>query len=142
MHRMNSFARAARRQSGFSLIEILIVVVLIAGIMGLVASQVFGNKDRADYRLAQTQIQTLGAKVESFVMDVGTAPNSLSDLVRQPSGASGWLGPYAREGDIKDPWGREFQYSADGNSFNLTSLGKDGKPGGQSYDADIKYGDE
>ena len=142
MHRMSSFARRARRQSGFSLIEILIVVVLIAGIMGLVASQVFGNKDRADYRIAQTQIQTLGGKVEAYVMDVGSAPSSLSDLVRQPSGASGWLGPYAREGDIKDPWGREFQFSADGNAFTLTSLGKDGKPGGQSYDADIKYGED
>lgn len=141
MHRMNSFARAARRQSGFSLIEILIVVVLIAGIMGLVASQVFGNKDRADARLAQTQIQTIGGKIEAYVMDVGTAPNSLSDLVREPSGVSGWLGPYAREGDLKDPWGREFQYSADGNAFNLTSLGKDGKPGGKSHDADIKYGE-
>lgn len=142
MQRMNSLARAQRRQSGFSLIEILIVVVLIAGIMGLVASQVFGNKDRADFRLAQTQIQTIGGKVESYVMDVGSAPNSLSDLVRQPSGANGWLGPYAREGDLKDPWGREFQFSADGNAFTLTSLGKDGKPGGQSYDADIKYGED
>jgi general secretion pathway protein G len=133
------------RQTGFSLIEILIVVVLIGGIMTLVANQIFNARDRANVNLARTQVQTVGAKVESFQMDVGSLPGSLSDLIRQPSGANGWLGPYAKkESDIKDPWGREFQYSVDGSAgagFTLDSMGKDGKPGGQSFDADIKYGE-
>ena len=135
--------RLARRQGGFSLIEILIVVVLIGGIMALVAQQVFGGRDRANVNLARTQVQSVGAKIEAYQMDTGSLPNALSDLVSQPSGANGWLGPYTREGDLKDPWNRELVYSQDSNSpqgFSLSSLGKDGKPGGQSFDADIAYG--
>lgn len=136
--------RLVRRQSGFSLIEILIVVVLIGGIMALVANQVFGGRDRANVNLARTQVQSVGAKIEAYQMDTGSLPGSLSDLIRQPSGANGWLGPYSREGDLKDPWNRELAYSPDSSSsqgFSLVSLGKDGKPGGQSFDADIKYGE-
>ena len=121
------------------------MVVLIGGIAALVAQQVFGGSDRANFRLAETKVQTIGAKIEAYQMDTGSLPNALSDLVRQPSGVNGWLGPYVqRETDLRDPWTRDFVYAQDSSSplgFSLMSLGKDGKPGGQSIDADIKYGE-
>lgn len=137
--------RLARGQAGFSLIEILIVMVLIGGVMALVANQVFGGRDQANVGIAKTQVQNIGGQIELYQMHTGSLPNSLADLVRQPSGADGWLGPYVRrESDLKDPWGRELVYTQDSSSsvgFSLMSLGKDGRPGGQSHAADIAYGD-
>lgn len=129
-------------QFGFSLIEILIVIVIIGGIMALVGTQIFGGKDRADVRLTETRVQIVAQKIEQFRTDVGALPNTLSDLVQQPSGASGWLGPYAKASDLKDAWNRDFQYAATGSGatdFALSSFGKDGQSGGTSVNADIKY---
>ncbi|MGE4359007.1 MAG: type II secretion system protein GspG, partial [Lysobacteraceae bacterium] len=94
---------AARAQRGFSLIEILIVVALIAVIAGMVANQVFGGQDKAKYKLAQTDITSLSAKVGQFEMDVGDLPQRLEDLISSPGNAKGWLGPYIKEGSLKDP---------------------------------------
>lgn len=144
MNASNAQRLRSLRQSGFSLIEILIVVALIAVIAGLVANQVFGGQDRAKASLTRTQIETLTGKIEQYQLDNGGLPGSLSDLVRQPSGSATWLGPYARESDLKDQWGREFQYSEGGEGeagYSLVSLGKDGKPGGDSYNRDIKNTD-
>ena len=144
MNASNARRLRSLRQTGFSLIEILIVVALIAVIAGLVANQVFGGQDRAKASLTRTQIQTLTGKIEQYQLDNGNLPGSLSDLVRQPSGSSTWLGPYAKEADIKDQWGKDFQYSAGGEGdagYSLISLGKDGKPGGDSVNRDIKNTD-
>ncbi len=114
----------------------------IALIAGIVATTVFGEGDRAKARLASTQMQMIAAKIESYEMDVGNAPQSLDDLVRSPSGSRGWLGPYARENDLRDPWNRPFQYRTpgrNGNKFDLISLGADGKPGGDSVNAEITH---
>ncbi|NEK65137.1 MAG: type II secretion system protein GspG, partial [Xanthomonas perforans] len=91
--------------------------------------------------LAKSQIQTLAGKIENFQLDTGKLPSKLDDLVTQPGGSSGWLGPYAKPAELNDPWGHTIDYRApgDGQPFDLISLGKDGRPGGSSYDADIKY---
>lgn len=130
---------AARTQSGFSLMEILIVVGIIAAIMAFAASQIFGGRDQANVRLATTQLESLAAKVEQYRMDTGQLPSSLEALVTNP-GASGWLGPYVRAAkDLNDPWGRPVQIRTPGanGEFELLSLGGDGQPGGESTDADI-----
>lgn len=131
-------ARAA--QSGFSLIEIILVVVLIGGIVAFAATRILGGGDRAKANLARAQVQTLAEKVQQFEMDTGTLPGSLQELVSAPN-AAGWLGPYAKEAELKDPWNRPFEYRmpGDGRAFDLVSLGKDGKPGGESVDADIRF---
>lgn len=131
-------ARAA--QSGFSLIEIILVVVLIGGIVAFAATRILGGGDRAKANLAKAQVQTLAEKVQQFEMDTGTLPGSLAELVSAPN-APGWLGPYAKEAELKDPWNRPFEYRmpGDGRAFDLVSLGKDGKPGGESVDADIRF---
>jgi general secretion pathway protein G len=129
-----------RHQRGMSLIEIIIVIVLIGAVLAFVGSRVIGGKDRADFKLGQAQIKTLASKVDQFQMDTGRLPGSLEELSKQPADASGWLGPYANDAELKDPWGRAIEYRQPGESgpFDLISLGKDGKPGGSSTDADIK----
>lgn len=130
------------RQTGFSLIEILIVIVIIGGIMALIGTQIFGGKDRADVRLTQARVDVVAQKIEQYRTDVGNLPGTLTDLVQQPSGVRGWLGPYAKATDLKDAWNRDFQYSASGSGatdFALSSFGKDGQSGGTSVNADITY---
>ena len=131
------------RQAGFTLIEILIVVGIIAIIGGIVANRIFGGQDRAKYKLAQSQVQTLAAKIESYELDNGGVPNQLQDLVVAPGGSASWLGPYAKEGELKDPWNRSFEYRVPGSNgkFDLVSYGVDGKPGGEGLDRDISNND-
>ena len=128
-------------QAGFSLIEIILVVVLIGGIVAFAATRILGGGDRAKVNLAKAQVQTLAEKVQQFEMDTGRLPGALEDLVKAPGGASGWLGPYAKESELKDPWNHPYVYAApgEGRAFDLSSLGKDGQAGGDSVDADIKF---
>lgn len=141
MNRRNIQLPRRATQSGFSLIEIILVVVLIGGIVAFAASRILGGGDRARYNLAKSQVQTLAEKVQQYENDTGTLPNSLEDLVSAPGNASGWLGPYAKAGELKDPWNHPFEYRVpgDGQPFDLVCYGKDGKPGGESVDADIAF---
>ncbi|WP_313425316.1 type II secretion system major pseudopilin GspG [Stenotrophomonas rhizophila] len=130
-----------RRQAGMSLLEIIIVIVLIGAVLTLVGSRVLGGADRGKANIAKSQVQTVAGKVENYQLDTGKLPAKLDDLVTQPGGTSGWLGPYAKPAELNDPWGHPLEYRApgEGQPFDLISLGKDGKVGGSSYDADIKY---
>jgi len=137
-----SVARSQRSaQAGFTLIEIILVLVLIGGIVAFAATRILGGGDRAKVNLARAQVQTIAEKIQQFDMDTGNLPASLDELVTAPGNAAGWLGPYAKASELKDPWNHPFEYRVpgDGQPFDLVSLGKDGKPGGTSVDADIKY---
>ena len=143
-HRTSHRNRAVRTaQGGFSLIEILIVVALIATIAGVVANQVFGGQDRAKVKIAQSQLASLAGKVEQFEMDTGSLPNSLNDLVTQSGSTKGWLGPYSKESELKDPWNTaiEMRVPGDNAPFALISMGADRKSGGSGVDADINSND-
>lgn len=143
MRRTRSITRSPlpNRQSGMSLLEIIIVIVLIGAVLTLVGSRVLGGADRGKANLAKSQIQTLAGKVENYQLDTGSLPSRLDDLVVQPGSAGGWLGPYAKPAELKDPWGHPIEYRApgEGRPFELVSLGKDGQAGGESYDADIRF---
>lgn len=130
---------AASSQAGFSLIEIILVVVLIGGIVAFAATRILGGGDRAKVNLAKAQVQTLAEKVGQFQQDTGSLPGSLDDLVK--SSATGWLGPYAKDSELKDPWNHPYVYAmpGEGKPFDLSSLGADGQAGGESVNADIKY---
>jgi general secretion pathway protein G len=130
---------ARTAQAGFSLIEIILVVVLIGGIVAFAATRILGGGDRAKVNLAKAQVQTLAEKVQQYESDTGALPGSLDQLVQ--SDAGGWLGPYAKTAELKDPWNHAFEYKAPGENkpFDLLSYGKDGKPGGTSVDADIAF---
>ncbi|HEY5612842.1 MAG TPA: type II secretion system protein GspG [Lysobacter sp.] len=129
------------KQRGMSLIEIIIVIVLIGAVLTFVGTRVLGGADRAKANLAKSQVITLAQKVEQFQMDTGRLPGSLEELATEPSGVSGWLGPYAKAPELNDPWGHPIEYRAPGEvgPFDLVILGKDGKVGGTSYDSDIRY---
>ncbi len=129
------------RQAGKSLLENIIVIVLIVAVLTLVGSRVLGGADRGKANLGKTQIQTLASKVENYKLDTGRLPAKLEDLSSQPSGVAGWLGPYAKPAEFNDPWGNPVQYRVpgEGRPFDLLSLGADGQPGGESYNADIRY---
>lgn len=125
-------------QHGFSLIEIILVVVLIGGIVAFAATRILGGGDRAKVNLAKAQVQTLSEKVQQYEMDTGTLPAALGDLVQ--SSAAGWLGPYAKESELKDPWGTALEYRTpgEGRPFDIVSLGADRQAGGDSVAADIR----
>lgn len=127
-------------QAGMTLIEIIIVIVLIGGVLAVVGGMIFRNRDNANFKLAKTQVQTLGQAVEQYNSDVGDYPRSLDDLVNDPK-LNGWVGPYVRSKQLKDPFNHPLQYTVpgDGAPFDLYSYGKDGKEGGSSVDADVHY---
>lgn len=130
------FRRA--RAAGFSLIEMLAVIVLIGIVAGIVVQQVGKNVDKGKYGAGKAQVQSLAGKIEGYALDNGSAPPRLEDLVTRPGNAGNWMGPYAKESDLKDPFGHAFQYKAPGEhgDFDIIFLGKDGQAGGDGVNAD------
>lgn len=137
MSRFNS-ARGTR-QGGFTLLEMLAVIVLLGIVATIVVRQVGGNVDKGKYGAGKAQLASLGMKIESYGLDVGSPPVNLQQLVSKPANAVGWAGPYAKPSDLKDPFGHPFAYRYPGEhgSFDLIFLGQDGQPGGDGYKADI-----
>jgi general secretion pathway protein G len=139
---MRRFAaiRGRKPTRGFTLLEIVIVVALIGLILGVVANRIMGSQARAEYKLAETQLNDVAAKVDAYKADTGVLPTALDQLATAPSGVNGWLGPYAKAEQLNDPWHNAITLRVPGENgapFQVVSLGKDGKPGGEGVDADI-----
>lgn len=126
-------------QRGFTLVELLLVLVILALIGGLVLPGIIGKAEGAKVKAAGSQISRLSMAVESYYLDTGTTPDSLDDLVEESGDVGGWNGPYVKPSTLKDPWGREYVYVYPGEhgDFDIYSLGADGQPGGEDNDADI-----
>jgi len=110
-------------------------------LVGLAAINLFyGGCNYRPSQFLNVRLLTIGGKVEAYRMDAGAFPSDLAELVEDP-GAEGWLGPYARAADLRDPWGRAFFYrvEANGASFQLFSLGRDGRLGGADEDRDQAF---
>jgi general secretion pathway protein G len=121
---------------GFSLVEIMIVLVIIGTILGLVANRIFGARDRAKDKQVKIIMQQIGDQLEMYQQDCSNYPSTsqgLEALVKQPSGepaCESW-GPTPYAKDVpKDPWGNKFDYQSDGTNFEIISFGKDRRPGG------------
>lgn len=134
---------------GFTLLEMLVVLVIIGLVAGLVGPRLFSKVDSSKVQTAGVQIKLLRGAVETMRMDVGVYPpadTGLSMLVTPPSDAalrSRWKGPYLDEALPADPWGHPYQYQVpgdEGRPFTIYSFGADGKPGGEGLDADIGRG--
>ncbi len=135
--------RAAR---GFTLLEMLVVLVIIGLLAGLVGPRLFSKVDQSKVTTAQTQVKLLRGAVESLRLDIGRYPTpeeGLSLLVKRPNDAAlanRWRGPYLDDTLPSDPWGQPYQYAvpgADGLPFALFSQGADSKPGGEGDAKDL-----
>ena len=125
-------------QSGFSLIEMLAVIVLIGIVAGIVVQNVGKNVNSGKYNAGKAKVGSLSGNIEAYSLDNGNPPQRLEDLVTRPGNAKNWNGPYAKESDLKDTFGHEFQYKSPGEhgEFDLTFLGRDGQAGGTDFNAD------
>ena len=130
--------KALRRSRGFTLVELLLVLVILALIGGLVLPGIIGRAEGAKVKAAASQVSRLAMAVESYYLDTGETPSSLDALVTS-TGAQGWNGPYVKASSLKDPWGRNYVYQVPGEygDFDIYSLGADGQPGGEDKNADI-----
>lgn len=134
--------RLAPRRSterGFTLVELLLVLVILALIGGLVLPGIIGKAEGAKVKAASSQIDRLSMGVESFYLDTGKTPENLDELIEESGGVSGWNGPYVKKSSLKDPWGRDYvyRYPGDHGDFDIYSFGADGQPGGEDNNADI-----
>ncbi len=129
----------SRAQGGFTLLEIIIVFVLIAGLLAFIVPQIYDKMNTAKSREAKIRLTTLVGDIELYKLEVGKYPDSLQALVKQPAGADKWNGPYAKDVDLKDAWGNDYRYTSPGTNkpYDLVSLGADGKEGGDGADKDI-----
>ena len=138
---MNQFRTRTRRpgQRGFTILEILIVFILIAGLMAFVAPKIFQQSQKANWQQAQLKLRTLAGEIEMYKLEVGRYPESLQALAKQPPGVDRWNGPYAKEDELKDAWGNDYRYQVPGTNkpFDLVSLGADGREGGEGENRDI-----
>jgi general secretion pathway protein G len=127
------------RSRGFTLVELLLVLVILALIGGLVLPGIIGKAEGAKAKAAASQVNRLSMAVESFYLDTGTTPENLDQLVEEPGSVGGWNGPYVKASSLKDPWGRdyEYRYPGDHGDFDIISLGADGQPGGEGKNADV-----
>ena len=126
-------------QHGFTLVELLLVLVILALIAGLVLPGIIGKAEGAKVRAASSQISRISMSVETFYLDTGSTPDSLSELVSEPSSVKGWNGPYVKNSILKDPWGKEYKFRSPGEhgDFDIYSFGADGQQGGEGKNADI-----
>lgn len=127
---------------GFTLLELLVVMVIIGLLAGYVAPRYFAEVGKSEVKVARAQIDAFEKALESYRLDTGRLPTTeqgLEALMTQPPGLAKWRGPYLKKAVPPDPWGKPYQYKQPGEhgEFDIVSLGRDSKPGGQGDDADI-----
>lgn len=132
-----------RQRSGFTLLELLVVILIIGLLTGIVAPRFMGQISRSEATAAKAQLDSLDKALQAYRMDTGRFPTTsqgLKALSTQPGGEARWHGPYLQGEVPMDPWGTPYQYRSPGTNakeYELLSYGKDRAPGGTGDDADI-----
>lgn len=132
-----------KKAKGFTLLELLVVIVIIGLLAAYVGPKYFSQLGKAEVTSAKAQIEAFEKALDAYRLDVGRYPSTeegLNALVTAPATAgTKWNGPYLNKVVPQDPWGRPYQYKAPGAKaeFEIISLGKDGQPGGEGQNADI-----
>ncbi len=129
------------KTGGFSLIELLVVIIILGLIMGLVGPKFFGKVDKAKNKTAKAQIELLGSALDSFRLDNDRYPSTeegLNALREKPTELKDWDGPYLPKKVPLDPWDRPYVYKCPGEhgDYDLISYGRDGVEGGEKSDQD------
>jgi general secretion pathway protein G len=131
------------KKAGFTLLELLVVILIIGLLTSIVAPRFLGQVSRSEVTTARAQIESLEKALQAYRLDTGRFPTSsqgLRALMTQPSDESRWRGPYLQDEVPLDPWGSPYQYrspGANGRDYELRSYGRDRTPGGEGDDADI-----
>lgn len=128
--------------SGFTLLELLVVMLIIGLLAGYVAPRYFAQIGKSEVKAAKAQIDALEKALDQYRLDVGHYPTTeqgLNALMTRPGEETKWEGPYLKKAVPMDPWGNAYQYKSPGEhgEFDLLSFGKDGQPGGSGEAADI-----
>ncbi len=134
--------RAVQLQRGFTLLELLVVMVIIGLLVGYVAPNYFSAVGKSESKAAKAQLDSLQKALVAYRLDVGEYPSTeqgLAALSTKPSGAVNWSGPYLSKPAPPDPWGHAYVYRHPGqrSDYDLQSYGRDGRPGGSGDAADI-----
>ncbi len=140
--RLRRASRRALLSAGFTLVELLVVLAILALLAGIVGPKVLGQLGGAKAKTAAVQISDLEKTLELFKLDVGrypTAEEGLEALVKKPANATAWSGPYLKGGVPVDPWSHPYLYKpGPGGTVEIMSLGADGTPGGEGENADVR----
>ncbi len=140
---MKDFQIKGRRAHGFTLLELLVVIVIIGLLAAYVGPKYFSQLGKSEVTVAKAQIDAFDKSLDTYRLDVGRYPSTEEGLnalmVAPPSAGAKWNGPYLKKGVPQDPWGRVYQYRSPGSKadYEILSLGKDGQPGGTGDNADI-----
>jgi general secretion pathway protein G len=131
-----------KEQSGFTLMELLVVLAILGLLMSLVGPRVLNQLGGAKTKTAAIQIKDLEQALEMYKLDVGRFPSGgegLTALVSKPGNAPGWNGPYLKSDVPLDPWKREYHYKYPGErgEVDIYSYGQNGTPGGEGEDSDV-----
>jgi len=134
--------RRLRRSGGFTLLELLVVMLIIGLLAGYVAPRYFAQIGKSEVKATKAQIDALEKALDQYRLDVGHYPTTeqgLEALMTRPAEETRWQGPYLKKAVPLDPWGHPYQYKSPGEhgEFDLLSFGKDGQPGGTDEAADI-----
>lgn len=134
--------RTHKRPRGFTLLELLVVLVVLGLLASLVAPKYFKQLGKSEAKTARAQIEGLVKAIDLYRLDVGRFPSTaegLAALTTRPSDQPKWNGPYLQKAVPADPWGRPYVYKSPGEhgDYDVMTLGKDGAPGGEDENADI-----
>jgi general secretion pathway protein G len=135
---------SVRGNRGFSLLELLVVLLLLGAFAGIFAPKIFGQAEKAKQKAAKLEIDQIGQGLDLFKLEIGRYPTSqegLQALMTAPSGVSNWNGPYLKRNTVpKDPWSNEYKYVSPGDQnrpYDIVSFGSDSKEGGDGDGKDI-----